>query len=210
MAKAISPQIQVGGSGFSLPKSKTYMYVDFTREQINSMLQSTHPLSTVVGLMFRPAKIDAFDKTLDVVRIEKSAIAADGLPDLGKISKSTVLTKKIGTPKKINVLPAPFLGLLEFGFVYFEVEVIKKMLNYKSTTQGLRLTLVKIEMLDLPMHQSLAMAPYPISDVNPVSDGTAIVALAFTEPTQDFITYSIGYGCPPVWPPNFELVNSTG
>ena len=211
MAKRIGTTIPpIGTGGFGLPVAKTFMHVDFTVQQLRTILiNSMSPQRTVVGLMLRLKKLANNDLTLDAIKIERNNVAfPNDLPDLEALVDNTAIPSVVGKAKKILGLPPSFASLDTFKYVYFEIDVINKMLLFKADTEGLRFKRVKIEMDNLPIHQSLAVAPYPISIVNRV--GGDIEGVTTTAPLQDFITYSIGYACPPMWPPDFQLLTSSG
>lgn len=211
MAKRIGTTIPPISTGeISFPTAKTFMYVDFTVQQLRTILMNSQsPQRTVVGLMLRLKELANKDLTLDAIKIERNNIAFPrDLPDLEALANDDTQQSVIGKAKKIQHLPSSFANIDTFKFVYFEIDVINKMLLFKADTEGLRFKRVKIEMDNLPMHQSLAVAPYPISTVNRIGGNDATTTATIIQPLQDFITYSIGYACPPMWPPDFQLVHS--
>ena len=189
---------------------RTFMSVVFTKKQIADLSKGTaHPHARTYGYMLRHQWAGGV-RTMNMIKIAGSSLVAD-FPDLEALADSTTVLSVVGSPLLLSNLPASFANMPDGKFVYFDVTVIEQMLAFDDDTQGLVFTRTKVEVGEIPLHSTFAVAPYPISSFNKVGGGVPEGFIApFVSPIEEFITYSIGYACPPMWPPNFTKMKSLG
>jgi hypothetical protein len=203
-----SPQLTVLGD--------YYMSVTFSKEDMNNIISDPPPvviptlgsikLKKTVGIMIRETRGNDGLLTLEAIKVTRDTIqetGSDTLPDLEAMSQKPGLPSVLGVSDKKPVT-AKFRKLSNFGFVFFKKETIDAMLAYKpDKTTGLRFKRAKVEMEGLAMHQVLSVEPDPINTATGIERRASSLLMGGGTPLQDFVTYAIGYACPPNWPDSF-------
>jgi hypothetical protein len=177
--------------------------VFFSKRQILELINNVNNPDPIEGIMLRPKESGSVYETLDAIKLTKSMFTSE----LDDFIVNTQLPSQKGKPLETGIPPS-FQGLGMFGFAFFPISTIQAMLSVIQTSDpdksGLIFRLVVVELDSITKeenrrHLSLAVSPNTVN--NPIVAGEG---LGFSLPdVREFITYSIGFVCPPIWPPNY-------
>jgi hypothetical protein len=202
----LTTTVKTGLTALILP----FKSVFFSKRQILALIDNANNPDQIEGIMLRPKESGSVYETLDAIKVTESMFSKlkDYIPD-------TQIPTKKGKPLEKGI-PPTFQGLDMFGFAFFPISTIEAMLSVIQASDpdksGLIFRLVVVELDALAenkRHLSLAVSPNTVNNPIVGEDGKGIDFM--TTPVNEFLTYSIGFVCPPIWPPNYlKLMQEIG